>query len=136
MTVLKCKGTNLQHEIASTLTTIAQVLSIDGPDPEVETFEADTLDNSGAGIPMKPTGRVSGGTVSFELFFDPALAGHQDLTDQITTPASTNWAIVFSDATSWEFAGVFKGLSPAVDLADGLKASGEIELDGIVSYPT
>lgn len=136
MTVIVSKGSKLQHEIASTLTDIAQIISIDGPDAEVETFEADHLGNTNPGIPMKPTGRVAGGSVGFEMFFDPALAGHQDLTDQLLTPAVTNWATVFSDATAWPFAGTLKSLAPAVDLADGLKASGEIELDGLVTYPT
>jgi hypothetical protein len=135
MTILKCKGTKLQHEVATVLTDIAQLISLDGPDAEVETFEADTLDNANAGIPMKPTGRSAGGSVSFEMFLDPALAGHQLLTDRITTPVSDSWAIVFSDATAWPFEGILKSLSPTVDLADGLKASGEVELDGIVTYP-
>lgn len=136
MTVIVSKGSKIQHEISETLTDVAQVISIDGPDAEVETFEADYLGNTSPGIPMKPTGRVSGGSVSFEMFFDPTLAGHQDLTDQLLTPAVTNWAIVFSDTTSWPFAGTLKSLTPAVDLADGLKASGEVELDGLVTYPT
>ena len=136
MSIIKCKGTALQHEIASTLTSIAQVLSLDGPDGEVESFEADDLGNALAGIPMKPTGRATGGSVSFDLFFDPTLAGHMDFTDQLVTPASTSWAIVFSDTTVWPFDGILKSVSPTVDLADGLKASGSIELDGQVDYPT
>lgn len=136
MGVLVSKGTKFQHEISTVLTDVAQVISLDGPDAEVETFEADHLGNAAAGVPMKPTGRTQGGSVSYELFFDPALAGHQDLTDQLVTPAVTSWAIVFSDTTSWPFDGTLKSLTPAVDLADGLKASGEVELDGLVDYPT
>lgn len=136
MTILKSKGTKLQHSISAVLTDIAQVIGIEGPDPEVETFNANHLGVTTAGIPKKPTGNTDGGTLTFDLFFDPALAGHQDLTDQLVTPASTNWALVFADTTDWPFAGVFKKLSPAVDLADGLKASCEIEVDGLVDYPT
>ena len=135
MTILKCKGTKLQSEVATVLTDIAQLLSIEGPDSEVESFEADTLDNADAGIPMKPTGRVGGGSVSFEMFLDPALAGHQALLAKITTPVSDSWSLIFSDTTAWPFEGIFKSLSPTVDLADGLKASGSVELDGIVTYP-
>ena len=135
MAILICKGTKIQEDIASTLTDIAQVLSIDGPDPEVETFEADTLDNASAGIPKKPTGRTDGGSVGFEMFFDPSLADHTGLLDLIETPVSKGWALVWSDAVVWPFDGIFKGLSPTVDMADGLKASASIELDWTVTYP-
>lgn len=136
MAKLVCKGTVLEHEIASTLTAVAQIINLDGPDAEVETVESDTLDNSGAGIPMSVTGRTSGGNVTGELFFDPSLAGHQDLTDQLTTPAVTNWNMTFADSTDWPFAGILKSCTPTVDLADLLKASFDIELSGIVSYPS
>lgn len=136
MAKLVCKGTALQHSIASTLTDIAQIVSFDGPDAEVETVESDTLDNTAVGIPMSVTGRVTGGTVSGELFFDPSLAGHQDLTDQLLTPAVTNWNITWTDDTDWPFAGILKSCTPTVDLADLLKASFEIELSGIVTYPS
>lgn len=132
-----CKGTALQQDLASTLTTIAQMVSIDGPPADVETFESTGLDSS-AGKEFDVTGYVEGGEVGFELFFDPALAGHQNLTDLITTPVVEAWAIDFADVglTTWTFNGILRSFSPAVNMRDGLKASGRIQLDGIVSYPT
>ncbi|MBD3675602.1 MAG: hypothetical protein HUJ26_18985 [Planctomycetaceae bacterium] len=135
MSILVCKGTTLEQDISATLTTISQVISFDGPTPDVETFEADYLDEGNVGIPMKPTGRASGGTISFEMFLDPALAGHKELIALIETPVVESWGITFTDTTAWTFDGVFKGLGPAVDMADGLKGSGSIELDGLPTYP-
>lgn len=138
MAVIVCKGTVLQQEISSVLTAVAQVINLDLPESETETFEADTLDNSGAGIPHKVTGRVEGGSLGAELFFDPALAGHQALTDVITTPASQVWKIIFADSgtTEWDFTTAGIGLGGTVALNDGLKATLTAKLDGMVTYPT
>lgn len=131
------KGTQLQLDIATVFTTIAQVLGLDGPGAEVETYDATALD-SGVGKEKKPTGYVEGGEVSGDLLFDPVLVTHQALTDLLTTPAVKAWKEIFADAapTTWPFNGILKTFSPTVDMADGLKASFSIELDGIVNYPT
>src|SRR5688572_12231797 len=86
MAIIRSKGTILKIEIASTLTAVAQLISLDLPEGAAETFEADTLDNANAGIPHKPTGRTEGGSVGFEGFLDPVLASFQALTDLLTTP--------------------------------------------------
>ena len=129
------KGTQLQLNIATVLTTIAQVIGFTGPGPEVETWDATGLD-SGTGKEHKPTGYVEGGDISGDLMLDPALTTHQALTDLITTPASVGWKIIFADATEWPFNGTLKTFEPTVDMADGLKASFGVKLDGMVVYPT
>lgn len=137
MAFVKCKGTALQQEISSTYTAVGQIISIDLPDVESETYEADTLDNSGAGIPYKHTGRTEGGSCGFEIFYDPALASHLDLTPLLDDPQSENWKIVFADSgtSEWTFAGAGFSMGGTVALNDGLKASCSIKLDGIPSYP-
>ena len=131
------KGTQLQLTIAQVLTTIAQVISLDGPGAEVETYEATALD-SGVGKEHKPTGYADGGEVSGDLLFDPVLATHQALTDLITTPAVKAWKHIFADtgSTEWPYNGTLTGFSPTADMADGLKASFSIKLDGLATYPT
>lgn len=138
MAKVKCKGTVLQQEIAATYTAVAQVISIELPEAESETYEADTLDNANAGIPYEPTGRTEGGELSGELFFDPALAGHQAMTDLLTTPAKQNWKVIFADTgtTEWVVPAAGFKLGGTVDLADGLKASFGAKVNGIVTYPT
>lgn len=58
MAFIQGKGSVFEVEVATVLTAIAQLMSIDLPEHEAETFEADTLDNSNVGIPYKATGRV------------------------------------------------------------------------------
>lgn len=140
--IVKCKGTTLKQIIAGTVyTAVAQLISLDLPDMESETFEADTLDNTDAGIPHKGTGRSEGGSVGFESFLDPALAGHQALLALITTPpaigSETGWSIVFADtaASEWTFAGAGISIGGTVALNDGLKMTGGIKVDGLPTFP-
>lgn len=141
MAFIRCKGTALQVTVATVLTEIAQVISLDLPEAETETYEADSLDNENAGIPYKPTGRAEGGSVGYEMFLDPALAGHQALTDLLTTPTDIEdlaLQIVFadSDATEWPMVAAGMSLGGTVALNDGLKASGNFKLDGMVTFPS
>lgn len=139
MTICRCKGTTLQQTIASSFVTVAQVISLDGPEVESETFEADTLDNSSAGIPYKSTGRTEGGSLSGEMFYDPALTGHTNFINLLTSPPTTSeaWKLIFADtaASEWTFSGAGLSFSPTVALADGLKASFSIKLDGMPGFP-
>lgn len=138
MAKLKCKGTALQQLIGTVYTAVAQVISITGPTMESQTYEADTLDNASAGIPYESTGRTEGGSLSGEMFFDPALAGHQELLDLLETPADESWKLVYANTlpSEWSFTGAGFGFTgPTVALADGLKASFTIKLDGLPSFP-
>lgn len=144
MAKIPSKGTALKVDIATVYTTVAQVISLNGPDAEVQTFNGTSLDG-GVGMPKIPTGYVDGGTVSGELFFDPVAATHQQLTDDITNPIRSSGAeldrgykLVWPDsaATEWAFDGVVKRFGPSATLQDGLKASFAVEVNGIVTYPT
>ena len=137
MTKIKTKGTVLKMDILTVATAIVQVTNIEGPDAEVGTYDSTALD-SGAGMETDVTGYVNGGTVTFDVFFDPVAVTHQALTDNITTPAVVGWDLVFANAgtTTWPFDAVLTKFTPSVDMSDGLKASCECKLDGIVAYPT
>lgn len=71
-------------------------------------------------------------------FYDPALAGHQAITDLLTTPADQNWRVTFADSapTSWDFTGAGVGFDVTVAMADGVKFSSSIKVDGLPTYPT
>jgi hypothetical protein len=137
MAKIKCKGTVLQQTLATVLTPVAQIIDLSGPDMEAETAECDTLDNSDAGIPYMSTGRTEGGSLSGNMFFDPALAGHTNILDLLTTPQSETWKLIFADTgtSEWDITGVGFSFSPTVALADGLKASFAIKLDGLPTFP-
>lgn len=132
MAVWCSKGTLLKQDIASTLTTVAQVtsLSIDGS--ESETFDSSTLDQAAAFKTYKATGYTEPGSVSGELFYDPALAGHKAILALLTTPADEAWQIVWSDtgATTQSFTGAGVSFGAAAAMGDGLKGTFSIKIDG------
>lgn len=138
MTKIICKGTKFQIAVADVLTDIAQVISIELPEAQSETFESDTLDNELAGIPYDPTGRTEGGSASMELFLDPTLSSHQTITGLLVEPELTDCAIVFADlgATTWGFVGAGFSLGGTVALKDGLKGKAAVKLSRIPDYPT
>lgn len=138
MAQILCKGTVLKQTIASVLTAVAQITSLDLPDMESETYEADTLDNASAGIPYAPTGRTEPGKCGGELFLDPALAGHKALLALLTTPALCVWNIVFADAahTVWPFTGAGFSMGGSVALKEGLKGKFSIKLSGLPTFPS
>lgn len=138
MAKVKCKGTVLQQELSMVFTAVAQVASLEVTGGESETTEVTTLDTSGAGKEYMATGYSEGGSVSGELLFDPALAGHQAITDLITTPAEQNWKIIFADtgATEMAFTGAGVGFDITVAQNDALRASFSIKCDQIPTYPT
>lgn len=136
MSIVKCKGTVLSKKVAEVYTAVAQIISLDLPEMESETFEADTLDNPDAGVPYEPTGRTEGGSTGGELFLDPALAGHLALLALLTTPAKADWQITFADtaATKWPFTGAGFKLGGKLALNDGLKATFSIKLDKLPTF--
>lgn len=142
MAIIIGKGSVFQIEVASTLTAIAQLISIDLPEHEAETFEADTLDNSSVGIPYKATGRVEGGSVGIEGFLDPVLASFQIITDLLNDPTLATTGdgakIIFADAatTEWAFTIAGVSISGTVALNDGVKFTSTIKLDGAITFPT
>lgn len=138
MAKVKGKGTVLQQQIGTVYTAVAQIIGMDLPDMESETYESDTLDNANAGIPYDPTGRTEGGSFGFELFYDPALSGHQSLLSLLTTPADQAWKVIFADTgtSEWTFTAAGFGFGGSVALNDGVKASCTMKLDGLPTFPS
>ncbi len=138
MAKVASKGTSLKKSISAVYTVIAGIRNINAPDAEVETFDATALDSS-AGREFKITGYVNGGTCSGTGFFDPVAATHQELTDQITTPANGGlYKIFWSDTavTEWPFTGILTKFQPKAEVGQGLMFDFSIKLDGMVTYPT
>ncbi len=138
MAKVKVKGTVIRQTIATVLTAVAQITEFSHDGAESETFDATTIDTSGAGKEYLQTGYSEGGNFSFSVFYDPALAGHQAITDLVTTPAACVWEVEFADTgtTNCGFtsAGVGFGFTGAMN--DGLKADVNLKLTGLLSYST
>lgn len=137
MSVWCSKGTILKQDLASTLTTVAQVtsLSIDGT--ETETFDATTLDQVSPFKVYKATGYTEPGSVSGELFWDPALSGHEALLALLAAPADETWQITWSDTgtTTQGFTGAGFSFGASAAMADGLKGTFSIKLTGNPGWP-
>ncbi len=138
MALIKAKGTVLEQFVSAAFVPIAQILSVDLPEGEGETFEADTLDNSDAGIPYEPSGRSEPGSIGWEMFLDPVLASFQSLTDLLVAPALTNFQLTFADAAStvWAFSTAGVKVGGSIALGDGAKASCSAKLNKLVTYPS
>jgi len=138
MAKLKSKGTALAVSVAEVYTAISQIIDMDKDDMESETFEADTTDNSDSGIPYLPTGRSEGGSLSGNLFLDPALAIHKTLLGFLETPAVQSYQLTFADTagTVWTFDGAgFALAGPKVVLSDGVKSGFKIKISKLPTFP-
>lgn len=136
MAKIVSKGTVIKQTISMSLTAVAQVISLSHSGAEVETYDATTLDTSGSGKEYSNTGYVEGGSVDLELFYDPALSGHQAITDDVTTPAERAWEITFSDTTAAAFTVAGVGFGFDIDMSDATKGSVSLKLDQLMTYPT
>jgi hypothetical protein len=136
MAKVPVKGTIIKQEISAVLTAVAQITEFSSSGAESETYDATTIDTSGAGKEYAPTGYSEGGSFDFSIFYDPALSGHQAITDLITTPAECNWDITFADTgasnSAMTSAGVGFNFTGARN--DGLKADVSLKLDQLIAY--
>jgi hypothetical protein len=137
MAIVKCKGTKIQHTVSASLVDIAQVLSIEHSGSGSITFDSTTLDG-GTYKTAAPTGYSNSGTVSAEIFYDPALAGHQAITDLIATPATNAMKMIYADTatTNQAFTSAGVEFGTTVAMEDGLKANVTYTVTGDPGWPT
>ena len=134
---VKCKGTVFSQDLANTsYIAMAQVIDIDLPDMEMETFESDTLDNTNAGIKHSPTGRTEGGSFSANVFYDPTDPEHIAWLSYLSTTGLLSAMVVkclitFAEGSTWTFTCAGIGAGGTVALNDGLKMAISGKLDGI-----
>lgn len=77
MAKVKVKGTVIKQTISTVLTAVAQIIDFTHDGAESETYDATTIDTTGAGKEYSQTGYSEGGNFNFSLFYDPALSGHK-----------------------------------------------------------
>jgi hypothetical protein len=135
MSKIVSKGTIFLQEVSMSYVAVAQLTDVGYSGGESETYDTTCLD-SGVGKTYASTGYSEGGEVSISGFYDPALAGHQDITDLITAPADNNWRITYSDSTNMDFTGAGVSFESTMAMADGVKFSSTIKVDGLPTYPT
>lgn len=137
MTKRAAKGTVLQLEIATVYTAVSHVGVINGPDAEVQVFDATTLDSDVSMDDGEPTGHTAPGSVSGDGFYDPALAIHEALTDLLAAPAKVDWKIVYpSTLGEIAFTGVLINMTPNANTNEGIKFDYNVKLSSLATYPT
>lgn len=145
MAKLKVKGTVIEQASGTTYTAVAQVTGFNISGIETETYESRTLDGT-AGVEYDPTGYVEGGSVTFDLLYDPALTGHKNIMALATSAhmATTglanpvNWKVKFANTASTELTFVSTGIGVDItgEASDGLRSSVTLKCNGCPVLPT
>lgn len=132
-----CKGSIFKMTISASLTAVAQLTDFEVTGMEAEVVESRTLDG-GVFIPFEHTGYSMGGKFAANGYYDPALAGHQFIGDQISVPADNACQITFANGatTTQSFTGAGWTQSTSVQMADLLKFSFGCTIDGDPGLPT
>ena len=125
------KGSLLKLSIASIYTPVTHIISLNGPNSEVQEAETPTLDQTGAGIPHDITGWVEPGTSDFEAYWDPLLAIHQALKALLIVPAVKQWQQVYPVGSAITYDGILKSFGTSAAAGEMLKASGSIQLSDL-----
>lgn len=132
------KGTLLQHGVGTgptVYTTIVQRMSIDGPDSKVGTQKTTDLDSTAE--EYRPT-LPDGGELGMSLWYDPAAATHQILTDLLNTPTVDLWKIIWADTglSVITFSAILTGFKPGGMDPDGyLTAEAKFQVTGPIVWP-
>ncbi|MFH5805296.1 hypothetical protein [Alienimonas sp. DA493] len=127
------KGAVLSIDISSVSTPVGQIVSAEIAENEPEMFEGRTLDQTGTGMEEQPTGYVTPGDITGELFFDSRLAAHALLLDaDPLIHFEREGSITLGDgdpdlsnagATSLAFTATSIGASLTIAMNDGVKSS-------------
>jgi hypothetical protein len=136
MAKIVSKGAVIKQDIASTLTAIAQCESFGSSGAGSESVKCSTLDTIGNGHEYISTGWAEGGTFDVTLQYDSELAGHQSLTDDITTPVERNYSVTLTGGTEMTFTAAHIELGFTGTIDDIVKADISLKLDQLIAYTT
>lgn len=128
-------GTVLQATIGGSLTTVAQRVSIDGPDRKVGSKETTHLDSRAK--EFRPT-LPEAGPVSFQVWYDPSDPTHDqmEIWAGMSPPPVVNWKLIFnsSPVKSYLFAGFLTGFkNGGMDPEGYLTADCEMMITGLIT---
>jgi len=131
------QGTVLKATISASLTAIAQVLEVEGPEATQGTKETTNL---GSTVKTFRAQLPDMGTVSASIQYDPADTTHQFLTTAINTwpqPAVV-WNVLFNTVGGTDkaaFSALLTKFAPkGMNSEDNLEADIEIKITGIVTW--
>ncbi len=118
---------------AGTFETVAQVASIQPPQPEREAVDVEDLDPPD-GVKKKLPGVIDVGEVTVTLNFDPAENGHTALETDFYSGATKNYRIKLPNNYGWTFPAFISGWKPQ-ELTEGDVIQVEVTLT-VTGKPT
>ncbi len=130
------KGTVWKQTISASLVPVAQALSLEFSGAKAQTYDSTTLDIVGPFMTKDLTNYTEPGNLSAELFYDPNLAGHKNMSSLMgfstTLPAQNAMSVTYQDtgSTVQTFTAASVAFGVTVDMASGLKAKVDIEITG------
>jgi len=113
---------------------IAQIASIQPPQPEREVAEVDELDPPGD-VRKKLAGLIDAGEVVVTLNFDPTNQGHLDLEQDFRDGAPMHYRIKLPNDFGWTFTGIVTAYQPQeISSGDVVQAQVTITLTGVYEF--
>jgi len=134
MAKIKGKGTSFLLSITGTYTAIPNLIDVNVSGEKAETYDSTTLDG-GAYKTKDSTGYSETASINANAFYDPSNAVFTAWNTLISTPASNNVKITYTDSgpTSVIYSGCGFGIDKTVVANDGVKASLTCETSGAPS---
>ena len=133
MSVYAGEGTVLKVDVSSTLTAVAQVVSISGPDsavPEVETTHLGSTAKE-----YRPGEIPEAGTIDFSILFDPGNTGHAELVTLAKTPSVVSWQVTFTDGSTMDWEGFLTSFSVSgMEDESNLAADCTVRITGQITF--
>ena len=125
------QGTTLGY--GATPTNIANISSIQGPNPSAEQIDVTALDSSGGYREFLQSFK-DGGEVQFSMFMDGTDAGLQYLWTTFNAGTTVDWTITLADGSTLEFDGYISA-PPGVNasVGDALTCDCSIKVTGATS---
>jgi hypothetical protein len=121
-----------------TYATIAQRISLDGPDRSVAAVDTSHLDSTAK--TNRPSRMPDNGTVSGTLLWNPADTQHLAIEALIATPAMGHWQLVFNDGSgspnrpAKQFDGTLtKWKTTGIEVDSNVEVEFEIKVSGTIA---
>ncbi len=123
-----------RSEDGTQFTEIAQLASIQPPQPEREVIEVDELDPPGD-VRKKLVGLIDAGEVVVTLNFDPTNEGHLTLEQDFRDGAAKHYRIKLPNSFGWTFQGFVTAYQPQeISSGDVVQAQVTITLTGVYTF--
>lgn len=135
MAILTGEGTRLQYQDGTNWVTVAQAVSISGP--EWTAGSVDTTNLTSTTKTFRVSKLADNGEMSFDCWYDKTL--HAGINTLTATPTEKSWKLKLADADStaeetWAFSGFLtKWNLSGMEIDQNVKASGTIKLSTGIS---